>query len=871
MNTAPRSIESASTLLIVAGAHESPAIAGDPEVELMLDDITTLPPGERCVVWLGGKSPADSALVPDACLEVRHAPAQLSALRESRPAWNQRSLTVLLCAPLRFHAGTWWASGVADNRVQLFDALDLIEELARGVPCCEVIVPDARLGAASPSAAPIDLPDRATLHGWRAELLARGLSCECHLGMHDIREDAPRPSRRRPLKLQPLEERLGRFADLAGAKWSSPVLILDESDGLVTWASRLALYLEALGVVVESATRDTLQTATPGTVAVLRDSALDDPALDHCLSRWSDANVAIVLLDRALAAGRDAAERWRMSPEQNRGPWRVLDQALWLGQKLVAQQPHDHVALESLRTLICEACDDFRRDSSEAWEEALPASLAWLNPSNQSTEREARLLGDDRAELLRQVSELLSAVGGFDSLCVRHSKGGHRSSAGISKLIRAWKVLQFAPDGALEGATQTLPSVYLTYSGDAALRPALSAGLTRLSRFSYEGPRPANGLCVAPEAVDFWLHVSTKPPPQAVVDSLAFAEHCGTRVIREEHGREGSECSACDGAKSSEQAVDQLMASAREELARASKQQRVFISYSVVDAPIVANLVEALEQRGVRCTRDSRSVHSGRSLEAVKKDISEHQAMLLVASKASERSDWVSAELREAAVVESGRAAYICPVDLDGSWHGFRARHSLAERPPLRMGSRTKLADTVDGIVRRLRELGLQQSTPPPAEIAANGRIQPLASHRVFVSHQFADNERDLLHRILLRCMKSGIEFWEYRTSSYSGDDWAEEIRSQIGAATHAIVLLTKDYETSTTCQEEITLLFNRYTANGASTSSPGKLAILPFLVGGREKPHAQLKALTLYHTPLEEDANEAAQKVVNALLDDLQ
>jgi hypothetical protein len=96
---------------------------------------------------------------------------------------------------------------------------------------------------------------------------------------------------------------------------------------------------------------------------------------------------------------------------------------------------------------------------------------------------------------------------------------------------------------------------------------------------------------------------------------------------------------------------------------------RLFISYSHADKEFVDKLEDYLNEKGIRCWRDSHELKAGRMETQIERAIRDYQKVLLVLSYNSIRSDWVEHEVRTARELEKeiGRDV-LCPIALDDAW-----------------------------------------------------------------------------------------------------------------------------------------------------------------------------------------------------------
>jgi hypothetical protein len=106
--------------------------------------------------------------------------------------------------------------------------------------------------------------------------------------------------------------------------------------------------------------------------------------------------------------------------------------------------------------------------------------------------------------------------------------------------------------------------------------------------------------------------------------------------------------------------------------------------------------------------------------------------------------------------------------------------------------------------------------------------------------------------------MKSGVV----------GENWRVALKGELMRTTHAIVLLTPDYEESPSCRMELETLLARQKDKEAPT-------ILAYLIDGRERMHDGLAQLGIHHGRIDEHgpshAVEAAEHLLQNLLGALQ
>jgi uncharacterized protein YjbI with pentapeptide repeats len=107
----------------------------------------------------------------------------------------------------------------------------------------------------------------------------------------------------------------------------------------------------------------------------------------------------------------------------------------------------------------------------------------------------------------------------------------------------------------------------------------------------------------------------------------------------------------------------------------------LFISYSTRDRLFVDALERHLDERGIRCWRDTHDIVAGRIEAQIDGVLTLGPVLLLVLSQNSVASDWVLHEVRKAREAERkfGRDL-ICPIALDGAWQDCRWPARLMEQ-----------------------------------------------------------------------------------------------------------------------------------------------------------------------------------------------
>lgn len=179
--------------IIVAGSHETPAMAGD-------QDLVHLPTGRQIsrrtvrhiLVWLGECATQlttplgthrplveQSAFEQITYLTKHNAATILPQLRES--CHDVDDIEVLVCAPLRYDDSIWWALGTASDAVHAFGLVWLVRQLVPPPRGARVVLHPFRTWHPAAQALPIDLPDLPAVEAIEDELneQKRGLwSCE---------------------------------------------------------------------------------------------------------------------------------------------------------------------------------------------------------------------------------------------------------------------------------------------------------------------------------------------------------------------------------------------------------------------------------------------------------------------------------------------------------------------------------------------------------------------------------------------------------------------------------------------------------------------------------------------------------------------
>jgi TIR domain len=126
--------------------------------------------------------------------------------------------------------------------------------------------------------------------------------------------------------------------------------------------------------------------------------------------------------------------------------------------------------------------------------------------------------------------------------------------------------------------------------------------------------------------------------------------------------------------------------------------------------------------------------------------------------------------------------------------------------------------------------------------------------HMVFISHCLKGKYRVVIDRTMALLKSKGIECWEYEERGQSGADWERQLNDQLNKSTHAVIVISEDFNNSPWCFKEVERLYMRRQ----------KVDLLPFLYGRDARPAPRLEKLQ--HENLPDNANEAARQIVGAV-----
>lgn len=130
--------------------------------------------------------------------------------------------------------------------------------------------------------------------------------------------------------------------------------------------------------------------------------------------------------------------------------------------------------------------------------------------------------------------------------------------------------------------------------------------------------------------------------------------------------------------------------------------------------------------------------------------------------------------------------------------------------------------------------------------------------HHVFISHNLKGKDREVIKGIVKALKERSITSWEYGDHNRSGDKWRAEMDEALETATHAVVILSDDYEMSTPCDTELTALDEK------------NAILLPFFYGGRNKPNPRIDRRGIHIETLPSDLKEAGNLVASRVVDTL-
>lgn len=133
------------------------------------------------------------------------------------------------------------------------------------------------------------------------------------------------------------------------------------------------------------------------------------------------------------------------------------------------------------------------------------------------------------------------------------------------------------------------------------------------------------------------------------------------------------------------------------------------------------------------------------------------------------------------------------------------------------------------------------------------------SSKSVFLSHTLKGPEHLLVRHIVGLLGQKFVRPFEYQESNETGVEWKPQLEAQLSKATHFVALLSQGYEQSEPCTFELERILDR----------DDEVTILPFMIGGRDKPHPKLKkdhhAMINSGDPLA-DAEKIVEKIMSRI-----
>ena len=145
--------------------------------------------------------------------------------------------------------------------------------------------------------------------------------------------------------------------------------------------------------------------------------------------------------------------------------------------------------------------------------------------------------------------------------------------------------------------------------------------------------------------------------------------------------------------------------------------------------------------------------------------------------------------------------------------------------------------------------------------------------HRVFISHNLSQTDRELINGIRKRLDDRSVNYFEYVSKNRSGEDWAIRLKAELDKATHFLLLLSNGYEQSPACVDEMNFALEKNAAVEKGEGGEKKVPIkfIPFMLSDRTRPHVALNEM--HHQRLDSDpqtnAEAVAERVIEVLLGD--
>jgi hypothetical protein len=129
----------------------------------------------------------------------------------------------------------------------------------------------------------------------------------------------------------------------------------------------------------------------------------------------------------------------------------------------------------------------------------------------------------------------------------------------------------------------------------------------------------------------------------------------------------------------------------------------------------------------------------------------------------------------------------------------------------------------------------------------------------VFLSHALKPPNRALVEQIYQLLKQRRVTPFEYHEVNQAGVDWQKTMKDALQKTTHFVALMDPEYTNSATCTYELEEILKR----------ESQIGLLPFLIGGGDKPHPKLTHLhnrLLSSDSPRTNAEVVVQEVMSAL-----
>ncbi len=127
--------------------------------------------------------------------------------------------------------------------------------------------------------------------------------------------------------------------------------------------------------------------------------------------------------------------------------------------------------------------------------------------------------------------------------------------------------------------------------------------------------------------------------------------------------------------------------------------------------------------------------------------------------------------------------------------------------------------------------------------------------HRVFISHNIKGPDRATVDAIVEALKARSISCWEYVEENRSGELWEQKMKEELGEATHAVIILSEGYDSSTPCDDELSFLVKK------------NAILLPFFYGARRITNPKIDRLKIHIEALGAVPAEAGSQVASRVL----